>query len=55
MTSNPTVPHWPDSYDGEENYADEPDEVKCPRCGGSGLEIEGWDCDYCDGSGYLDV
>jgi DnaJ-class molecular chaperone len=29
------------------------DEVECPRCGGSGITLEGWDCDYCDGDGVI--
>lgn len=28
---------------------------RCPNCGGSGLEWEGWPCDYCEGYGYLDI
>lgn len=32
----------------------EPEPDKCPCCGGTGLEWEGWDCFYCDGFGYLD-
>jgi hypothetical protein len=27
---------------------------KCPVCGGSGLSIEGWDCDFCNGVGELE-
>lgn len=26
----------------------------CPRCHGSGTEWEGWDCEYCDGTGTFD-
>ena len=37
--------------------ANDPDNVMqapCPKCGGSGTEWEGWNCEYCDGSGTLD-
>jgi hypothetical protein len=30
------------------------DDIPCPKCLGSGLTIEGWDCWYCDGDGYLE-
>jgi len=30
------------------------DGVPCPKCCGSGIEVEGWDCWYCDGTGSLD-
>ena len=37
-----------------DEFGDEIDEcVECPRCGGSGLTPEGWDCDCCDGTGDL--
>jgi hypothetical protein len=26
----------------------------CPMCGGCGLSIEGWDCEWCDGWGFWD-
>ncbi len=26
----------------------------CPECGGSGREWEGWNCEYCDGTGTDD-
>jgi hypothetical protein len=29
--------------------------VKCHHCGGSGLTIEGWDCNFCDGTGELEI
>lgn len=25
----------------------------CPRCGGSGLSPENWDCQLCDGEGEI--
>ena len=31
------------------------DGIPCPRCGGSGLEWEGWDCEYCDGAGVCEI
>jgi DnaJ-class molecular chaperone len=40
-------------YEEEDEYEEEPC-VECPRCGGSGITVEGWDCRYCDGDGYLD-
>lgn len=30
-------------------------EITCWKCHGTGLEPEGWDCDYCDGSGVLEI
>lgn len=39
---------WVDSAD-----SDEPAKTPCPQCGGSGLDWESMDCDYCDGHGYL--
>ncbi len=35
--------------------ADQDAWVPCPHCGGSGIELEGWDCDYCDGTGELEL
>lgn len=29
-------------------------EQPCPACGGSGRELEGWNCEECDGSGTWD-
>jgi hypothetical protein len=28
---------------------------KCTDCGGSGITIEGWTCDFCEGIGELDI
>jgi len=28
---------------------------KCYDCGGSGITIEGWPCDVCEGTGELDL
>jgi hypothetical protein len=28
--------------------------TKCPECGGCGLGMEGWNCEFCDGAGELD-
>ena len=33
---------------------DDPTEIDCPHCGGTGLDIEGQDCAYCFGEGYLE-
>jgi DnaJ-class molecular chaperone len=38
----------------EDPFEEEDVEVPCPKCCGSGLTIEGWDCWYCDGDGYLE-
>lgn len=38
-------------YDPEESEAS----VECPHCNGSGLEWEGWPCEYCEGVGTLDI
>lgn len=37
----------------EENDPDGVMEPPCPRCHGSWKEWEGWDCEYCDGSGTI--
>lgn len=29
--------------------------VLCQNCRGSGLEMEGWPCEECDGYGYLEI
>jgi hypothetical protein len=34
---------------------DEYDYAECPKCGGTGLEPEGFDCDYCDGYGEIEI
>jgi hypothetical protein len=34
---------------------DDDDTVRCWACGGSGITIEGFDCDVCDGDGYLPI
>lgn len=33
---------------------DGPD-LKCPKCNGSGNEMEGWPCEFCEGLGTLDI
>ena len=43
-----------DYYDEEEYYDEEDSFVMCPNCRGSGLEWEGWPCEYCGGLGHLD-
>ena len=49
-------PHYPDDFaDGFDDYCPDVDEVPCPRCFGSGITVEGFDCEYCDGMGYLEV
>jgi len=36
--------------------ADEDDGfVDCPKCNGTGLTPEGFDCEYCDGNGWVEV
>jgi hypothetical protein len=46
-------------YNDDPGYEDDPDyedeRVECPSCHGSGLEWEGWDCEYCEGYGFLDI
>jgi len=41
----------------EDDYELEPEDIfiDCPKCGGSGLSAEGWDCWYCEGDGYIEV
>jgi RecJ-like exonuclease len=29
--------------------------VDCPKCDGTGLAPEGFDCDYCDGDGEIEI
>lgn len=38
----------------EENDPDGVMQSPCPQCGGSGREWEGWNCEYCDGTGTDD-
>ena len=38
-----------------EEYELEEDGYPCPTCGGTGLSVEGWDCEDCDGEGYWEV
>lgn len=38
----------------EENDPDGVMVSPCPHCRGSGREWEGWDCEYCDGTGTDD-
>lgn len=42
-----------------DRYPDQFDEdhptVPCPACGGSGIAVEGWDCEECDGMGYFEM
>ena len=35
----------------EENDPENVMKEPCSHCGGSGREWEGWDCEYCDGTG----
>ena len=39
-----------DQYPDE--FEEEVETVTCDACGGSGVTIEGWDCEECDGLGY---
>jgi hypothetical protein len=34
---------------------DEDGFVDCPRCDGTGLTPEGWDCEYCEGDGEIEA
>jgi len=41
-------------------YLDNPDDVDsatvpCRGCGGTGINIEGGDCEECDGYGYFEI
>jgi hypothetical protein len=38
----------------EENDPENVMHPPCPNCHGSGREVEGWDCEYCDGLGTDD-
>ena len=29
--------------------------LKCHHCDGSGRDIEGWNCEFCDGTGELEI
>ena len=44
--------YFDDDIDDDPEY--EPGQV-CYVCGGSGLSIEGWDCEACDGGWYLEI
>lgn len=35
----------------EEYGDDRDDEIVCPTCNGTGIAVEGWDCEDCDGEG----
>jgi hypothetical protein len=40
----------------DDDLGDLPDDYEeCPKCGGSGLTIEGWDCAFCLGDGYIAI
>jgi hypothetical protein len=41
----------------DEVYEDAFDDalVECPRCCGTGITMEGFDCEYCDGTGEIEV
>jgi hypothetical protein len=50
--------HVSDEYFGFENGLDEVYDdalLDCPRCGGTGITIEGFNCEYCDGTGGIEV
>jgi len=44
-----------DDPDIEDMLDDDCATIECPNCHGSGREIEGWPCDYCDGAGELEI
>lgn len=31
------------------------DTVTCSACGGTGIAVEGFDCEECDGMGYFEI
>ena len=31
------------------------EELGCTACGGTGVALEGWDCEECDGFGYWEI
>jgi hypothetical protein len=48
--------YLPDDFaDGYDDYLPDEDCVECPKCHGSGIEWEGWPCEYCEGVGHLDI
>lgn len=32
-----------------------PEASKCFACNGTGIAVEGWDCEECDGYGYFEL
>lgn len=40
----------PRSWD-EDDCFPEPELIRCEVCGGTGLAVEGWDCEACEGEG----
>lgn len=56
-TRESAAPPKPPETDHGDYYECEDDDlsVPCPNCHGSGREWEGWECEYCDGNGYLDL
>ena len=43
----------PEPWESAED--DEDFHPQCTRCGGTGISIEGLDCEYCDGYGYCEI
>jgi DnaJ-class molecular chaperone len=41
--------------DAEELGFDDDEIVICKTCNGTGIAVEGWDCEDCDGYGYFEI
>jgi DnaJ-class molecular chaperone len=39
----------------DEDFPEDDEMEECPKCHGTGLTPEGWDCEYCDGDGYIEI
>jgi hypothetical protein len=45
---------WENDFDDDDREYRDAMEV-CPRCHGSGITVEGFDCEFCDGDGYIEI